>query len=241
MNMFVPAPHPRRPMLPSRRSDGRNGPASRLQCSGASFPAPRQRALLQRPRRSAALPLPVAHVSAGPVPGGLDISSPRSLLARSRVAFRRGLRRRALHQSPLRVRARRQPRLRALIRLHQAGIAQLASRFPGATVLSAWPMTDELSSPELGCLRQPFDVFAIDDFSSAQIARAAAQADRFSAALVFSTKYDPPRPVLSLGSRTPPWTSSTSASTTIFPPRPSPPGLAARSPGVRKITVNGSG
>jgi 4-amino-4-deoxy-L-arabinose transferase-like glycosyltransferase len=88
-----------------------------------------------------------------------------------------------------------------VIRLHQAGIAQLASRYPGATVLSAWPVTDELRRPELGYLRQPFDVFAIDDFSASQIARAAAQPDRFSAALVFSTKYDPPRPLLTLGSR----------------------------------------
>jgi hypothetical protein len=88
-----------------------------------------------------------------------------------------------------------------VIRLHQAGIAQLASRYPGATVLSAWPVTDELRRPELGYLRQPFDVFAIDDFSAPQIARAAAQPDQFSAALVFSTKYDPPRPLLTLGSR----------------------------------------
>jgi hypothetical protein len=88
-----------------------------------------------------------------------------------------------------------------VIRLHQAGIAQLASRYPGATVLSAWPVTDELRRPELGYLKQPFDVFAIDDFSAPQIARAAAQPDKYSAALVFSTKYDPPRPLLSLGSR----------------------------------------
>jgi hypothetical protein len=88
-----------------------------------------------------------------------------------------------------------------VIRLHQAGIAQLESRYPGATVLSAWPVTDELRRPELGYLKQPFDVFAIDDFSAPQIARAAAEPGKYSAALVFSTKYDPPRPLLSLGSR----------------------------------------
>lgn len=88
-----------------------------------------------------------------------------------------------------------------VIRLHQAGIAQLVSRYAGATVLSAWPATDELRRPELGYLKQPFDVFAIDDFSAPQIARAAAEPGRYSAALVFSTKYDPPRPLLSLGSR----------------------------------------
>lgn len=87
-----------------------------------------------------------------------------------------------------------------VIRLHQAGIAQLAKRYPGATVLSAWPMTDDLSKPELGWVRQSWDVFPIDDFTAAQIDRAADQPERYSAALVFSTKYDPP-PLISLGRR----------------------------------------
>ena len=47
-------------------------------------------------------------------------------------------------------------------------------------------------------MKQPWDVFAIDDFSSAQIDRAAEDPGGYSAALVFSTKYDPP-PLLSLG------------------------------------------
>jgi len=85
-----------------------------------------------------------------------------------------------------------------VIRLQQAGIAQLKARFSGATVLSAWPVTDELAKPELGYVKQPWDVFPIDDFSSAQIDRAAADPGRYSVALVFSTKYDPP-PILSLG------------------------------------------
>ncbi|HWG20716.1 MAG TPA: hypothetical protein VG225_09305 [Terracidiphilus sp.] len=87
-----------------------------------------------------------------------------------------------------------------VIRLHEAGIAQLAKRYPGATVLSAWPITDDLSKPELGWVKQPWDVFAIDDFSAAQIDRAAEEPGRYSAALVFSTKYDP-RPIISLGRR----------------------------------------
>jgi hypothetical protein len=88
-----------------------------------------------------------------------------------------------------------------VVRLHQAGIAQLDRSFPGATVLSAWPVTDELRRPELGYVQQPFDVYAIDDFSPAQIARAGEEPGKYSAALVFSTKYDPPRPLLSLGRR----------------------------------------
>jgi hypothetical protein len=88
-----------------------------------------------------------------------------------------------------------------VVRLHKAGIAQLGKTFPGATVLSAWPVTDELRRPELGYVRQPWDVYAVDDFSAPQIARAAEEPGKYSAALVFSTKYDPPRPLLSLGRR----------------------------------------
>ena len=88
-----------------------------------------------------------------------------------------------------------------VIRLHQAGIKELTDRFPGATVLSAWPVTDELRRPELGYLKDPFNVCAIEDFSAPQIDRAAAEPDKYSAALVFSTKAEPPKPLLSLGSR----------------------------------------
>jgi hypothetical protein len=87
-----------------------------------------------------------------------------------------------------------------VIRLQQAGIAQLTRRYPGATVLSAWPVTDELSKPELGWVKKPWDVYPIDDFSNAQVERAAENPGRYSAALVFSTKYDPP-PLISLGRR----------------------------------------
>ncbi|MGA2349550.1 MAG: glycosyltransferase [Terracidiphilus sp.] len=86
-----------------------------------------------------------------------------------------------------------------VIRLHQAGIAQLNARYPGATVLSAWPATDELTRPELGYLKRPFTVDRIEDFTAEQIARAAEEPEKFSAALVFSTKYDPPSLPLSFG------------------------------------------
>ena len=53
-----------------------------------------------------------------------------------------------------------------VVRMHQAGIAQLTKLYPGATVLTAWPVTDELTKPELGYVKQPWDVCAIDDFSA---------------------------------------------------------------------------
>ncbi len=86
-----------------------------------------------------------------------------------------------------------------VVRLHEAGIAQLNKLYPGATVLTAWPMSDELTKPELGYLKRPYDVYPIEDFSLAQIARAAQVPQKYSAALVFSTKYDPQSPLFTLG------------------------------------------
>jgi hypothetical protein len=79
-----------------------------------------------------------------------------------------------------------------VVRMELAGIAQLSKRYMGATVLSAWPVTDELTRPELGYVRQPWDVYKVEDFTEAQIERAAAEPEKYTAALVFSTKYDPP-------------------------------------------------
>jgi hypothetical protein len=87
-----------------------------------------------------------------------------------------------------------------VVRLHEAGIAQLNARFLGATVLTAWPMSDELSRPELGYLKQPYEVYTLKNFTAASIARAAAEQQKYSAALVFSTQYEPQSSVFTLGS-----------------------------------------
>jgi len=86
-----------------------------------------------------------------------------------------------------------------VVRMHLAGIAQLNKRFPGSTVLSAWPVTDELTKPELGYLKTPFEVDKLEDFTAEQIDKAAEEPGRYTTALVFSTKYDPPSLPLSLG------------------------------------------
>jgi hypothetical protein len=88
-----------------------------------------------------------------------------------------------------------------VIRLHQAAVGEIVAQMPGATVLTAWPATDELAKPELGYVQQPVRVVAIESFSAEQIAKAASRPGDYSAALVFSTKYDPPRLWLSLGRR----------------------------------------
>ncbi len=80
-----------------------------------------------------------------------------------------------------------------VVRLHQAAIAQLQKRYPDSTVLTAWPVSDELTKPELGYVREPFKVVPLEDFTLAQVVRAAQEPEKYSTALVFSTKYDPPR------------------------------------------------
>ncbi|MGA3371431.1 MAG: glycosyltransferase [Terracidiphilus sp.] len=88
-----------------------------------------------------------------------------------------------------------------VIRLHQAGIAQLERRCPGATVLTAWPVSDELTRPELGYLERPYAVDLLPDFTAGSIARAAQEPEKYSAALVFSTKEDSQSPFFTLGAK----------------------------------------
>jgi len=72
---------------------------------------------------------------------------------------------------------------------------------PEATVLTAWPATDELSKPELGYVTKPVPVVAIGNFSAEEIGKAREMRGSYSAALLFSTKYDPPRLLFNLGRR----------------------------------------
>jgi hypothetical protein len=81
---------------------------------------------------------------------------------------------------------------RDYVRLHQRAEAFLQSRFSHARVLTAWPASDELSRPYLGYVAQPMQVLKIEDFTAEQLLSAADARSRFDAALVFSTKYQPP-------------------------------------------------
>jgi hypothetical protein len=92
-----------------------------------------------------------------------------------------------------------------VIRLHQAAIREIVAQLPGATVLTAWPGTDELRKPELGYVTRPVPVVAIDNFSVGQIDMAEALPAAYNAAFVFSTKYDPPHLLFSLGRRSEEW------------------------------------
>jgi len=88
-----------------------------------------------------------------------------------------------------------------VVRMDMDAIAQLRHRYDGAVVLTAWPVSDELTRPELGYVMEPWKVCRLEDFTAAQIGIAAREPENYSAALVFSTKYDPPLPFVSLGSK----------------------------------------
>jgi hypothetical protein len=88
-----------------------------------------------------------------------------------------------------------------VIRLHQQAIRQIVTRFPGSTILTAWPATDELTKPELGYVKKPLAVVTMANFSLPEVQKAAASNQDFSVGFAFSTKYDPPHQWMNLGSR----------------------------------------
>lgn len=85
---------------------------------------------------------------------------------------------------------------RDFVVMHSEASRFLAVRYPNATVLTAWPASDELVRPWLGYVARPFRVLRIEDFTAAQIDLAAAARNDFDVAFVFSTKYQPPHELL---------------------------------------------
>ena len=85
---------------------------------------------------------------------------------------------------------------RDYILLHEDGETFLEARYPMARVLTAWPASDELTRPWLGYITRPMRVVRIEDFSTDEIFSAADFRAHFDVALVFSTKYEPARPLL---------------------------------------------
>ena len=81
---------------------------------------------------------------------------------------------------------------RDMIVVHQEAIAYLQAHNPDATVLTAWPAAAELTRPELGYTRHTFKIFSVENFTTAEIDKAAAEPGNFDAALVFATHYTPP-------------------------------------------------
>jgi Dolichyl-phosphate-mannose-protein mannosyltransferase len=85
---------------------------------------------------------------------------------------------------------------RDYIVMHAEASRFLTMRYPGKRILTAWPASDELSRPWLGYVGRAFRVLRIEDFSASQITIAAMARGQFDVTLVFSTKYQPPHPLL---------------------------------------------
>ncbi len=85
---------------------------------------------------------------------------------------------------------------RDYILLHQKAADELSARYPRARVLTAWPASDELTRPFLGYVRHPLTIVRMENFSPPEIARAAQATDQFDVAYLFSTKWEPPHPLL---------------------------------------------
>jgi len=80
--------------------------------------------------------------------------------------------------------------------LHQDAERVLEARYPMARALTAWPASDELTRPWLGYTTRPVQVVRIEDFSLEEVLSAADFRQNFDVALVFSTKYEPPNPLM---------------------------------------------
>lgn len=85
---------------------------------------------------------------------------------------------------------------RDYIVLHQDAERFLEARYPMARTLTAWPASDELTRPYLGFTTRPVQVVRIEDFSLEEVLSAADFRQNYEVALVFSTKYEPARPLL---------------------------------------------
>jgi len=85
---------------------------------------------------------------------------------------------------------------RDFVVLHERAERFLEARYPMAHVLTAWPGSDELTRPWLGYVTRPMQVVRIENFSLDEVLSAADFRSNYDVALVFSTKYEPPHPLL---------------------------------------------
>jgi hypothetical protein len=85
---------------------------------------------------------------------------------------------------------------RDYVELHQSAADYVQSRYAHGTVLTAWTASDELTRPFLGYVQKPVRVIRIENFSAEELLGAAQGPVAYDAAVVFSTKYEPPFDVM---------------------------------------------
>ncbi|HEV3276024.1 MAG TPA: glycosyltransferase family 39 protein [Terriglobia bacterium] len=79
------------------------------------------------------------------------------------------------------------------IRLHQQAAKYLEdydARVPGLRVLTAWPATNELESPDLGYVTRPLRVIQVEGFGAADLQ--SVSPGSFDALYLYSRKWEPP-------------------------------------------------
>lgn len=80
--------------------------------------------------------------------------------------------------------------------LHKLAADELSARYPHDRILTAWPASDELTHPFLGYVKQPLAVVRLENFSLLEIERASQATGQFDVAYLFSTRWEPPHPLL---------------------------------------------
>lgn len=81
---------------------------------------------------------------------------------------------------------------RDMIVVHQQAIDFIAQHYPGARVLTAWPVAADLYRPELGYTQRRIQAWSIEDFSLPEIEKAAQNPGEYDTAVVFTTHYASP-------------------------------------------------
>lgn len=81
---------------------------------------------------------------------------------------------------------------RDMIVVHQEAIAFVNQHYPDATVLTAWPVSNDLFNPELGYTTHRMRVTPVENFSLDEIQKAAQHPEDFDTAIVFTTHYVAP-------------------------------------------------
>lgn len=85
---------------------------------------------------------------------------------------------------------------RDYVLVHRAAANEISARFANKRVLTAWPASDELTRGYLGYVKQSLQVIRIENFSDFEMLRASHAVDQFDIVLLFSTKWEPPHPLL---------------------------------------------
>ncbi len=81
---------------------------------------------------------------------------------------------------------------RDMIVVHQQAIDYVATHYPEATVLTAWPVAADLYNPFLGYVTTPIRATSIEDFTLPEITKAAQRPGDYDTAIVFTTHFTTP-------------------------------------------------